>query len=96
MIAALGHAYAIAGMRTEATKILDDLMAPQQTEHYVPPYSVALIHIALGNKQKAFEWMDRAFQERDESFIHLRVDPRLDDLRSDPQFIDLLRRINLV
>ena len=49
----------------------------------------------LGDRVRAFEWLDRAYQERDESFIHLRVDPRLDDLRADPQFVERLRRINL-
>ena len=95
MIAALGHAYAVSGNQAEAGKILRDLTDRPQQQRYVSPYSIALIYAGLGDKQRAFEWLDRAYQERDESFIHLRVDPRLDDLRPDPQFVERLSRINL-
>jgi hypothetical protein len=53
------------------------------------------VHTALAEKDQAFEWLDRAYQERDESFIHLKVDPRLDSLRSDPRLTERLRLINL-
>jgi serine/threonine protein kinase/Tfp pilus assembly protein PilF len=95
MLAALGHALALAGRRTEAEKILADLTAKSASQRYVSPYSIALVYVALGDKQRAFEWLDQAYQERDESFIHLRVDPRLDALRADPQFVERLRRIHL-
>ena len=51
--------------------------------------------IALGEKDLAFEWLDRAYDERDENYIHLKDDPRLDDLRSDPRFAERLRLIRL-
>jgi eukaryotic-like serine/threonine-protein kinase len=95
MQAALAHALALAGRRTEALKIVADLSDGSDKQRYISPYSIALVYVALGDRQQSFEWLDRAYQERDESFIHLRVDPRLDDLRADPQLIERLHRIHL-
>ncbi|MDT4953494.1 MAG: eukaryotic-like serine/threonine-protein kinase [Acidobacteriota bacterium] len=95
MIAALGHAYAVSGRRDEALKIIGQLEAQIALGRYISPYSIALIYIGLGEKDLAFDWLDRAYKERDESYIHLKVDPRLDDLRSDPRFIERLRLIKL-
>jgi hypothetical protein len=52
-----------------------------------------LIHAGLGQNDRAFEWLEKADEERSEYFPWLNVDPRLDSLRSDPRFLDLLRRI---
>jgi eukaryotic-like serine/threonine-protein kinase len=95
MQAALAHALAVGGRRTEALKIVADLTEEPDKQRYISPYSMALVYVGLGDKQQSFDWLDRAYQERDESFIHLRVDPRLDDLRADPQFIERLHRIHL-
>ena len=95
MIAALGHAYAAAGRRDEALKIIEQLKTLIAQQRYVSPYSIALIYAGLGEKDMAFEWLDRAHNERDESYIHLKVDPRLDDLRSDPRFTERLQLIKL-
>jgi serine/threonine protein kinase/Flp pilus assembly protein TadD len=95
MIAALGHAYAVAGRRDDALRILEQLNELVGRQSYVSPYSIALIHAALGDKEQAFEWLERAYRERDESFIHLKVDPRLDHLRDDPRFAEMLRLIKL-
>jgi tetratricopeptide (TPR) repeat protein len=95
MIAALGHAYASSGLRDEALKIIGQLKALIAQQRYVSPYSIALIYAGLGEKDLAFEWLDRAYNERDESYIHLKVDPRLDDLRSDPRFTERLQLIKL-
>ncbi|HEX8847249.1 MAG TPA: protein kinase [Pyrinomonadaceae bacterium] len=95
MIAVLGHAYAASGRRPEALKIIKQLKGLIAGNRYVSPYAVALIYVALGDKEAAFEWLDRAYTERDESYIHLNVDPRLDDLRSDPRFTERLRQIGL-
>jgi serine/threonine protein kinase/Flp pilus assembly protein TadD len=95
MIANLGHVYAVSGRRNEALKIIDELIELISQRSYVSPYSIALIYAGLGDKDRAFEWLDKAYSERDESYIHLKVDPRLDDLRSDPRFTERLRLINL-
>jgi tetratricopeptide (TPR) repeat protein len=95
MIAALGHAFAVAGRRSEALKIIEQLQELINRQSYVSPYSIALIHTGLEERDQAFEWLDRAYRERDESFIHLKVDPRLDTLRSDPRLTERLRLINL-
>ena len=95
MIAALGHAHAAAGRRDEALRIIERLNELVSRQSYVSPYSIALIHAALGEKERAFEWLERAYRERDESFIHLKVDPRLDVLRADPRLTEMLRLIKL-
>ncbi|MDQ2921138.1 MAG: tetratricopeptide repeat protein, partial [Acidobacteriota bacterium] len=95
MLAVLGHAYALAGKKTEATALLEELKSISSSQHYVSPYAVALIYVALNEKDSAFQWLEQAFQERDENFIHLKVDPRLDPIRSDPRFPGLLQRVNL-
>jgi serine/threonine-protein kinase len=95
MIAALGHAYAVMGRRNDALKIVDQLKELISQQRYVSPYSIALIYVGLGEKDMALEWLDRAYEERDESYLHLMVDPRLDALRSDPRYIEKLRMIKL-
>ncbi len=94
MEAALGHAYAAAGKRVEAQRLLDGLKAAAE-RRYVSPYSMAVIYLALGDRVQAFTWLNRAYEERDNWLIYLKVEPRLDPLRSDARFADLLRRIGL-
>jgi hypothetical protein len=62
---------------------------------YVSPLAVALIHTGLGNKDRAFEWLEKAYQDRDTIFINYLRDPQLDGLRSDPRFQNLLARLQL-
>ncbi len=95
MLACLGHAYAIAGKQSEARATIEKLMKVAGPKTYISSYGVSLIYVALGDKDSAFQWLERAYQERDENFIHLKVDPRLDPLRSDARFQELIRRINL-
>ena len=93
VVAALGHTYAAAGKRNEALRILADLNERRKMA-YVSPYDIAVIHVAFGEKDQAFEWLEKAYQERASPIVVLKVDPRLDPLRSDPRFQDLLRRMN--
>jgi tetratricopeptide (TPR) repeat protein len=95
MLAALGHAYVLAGKHNEARSILDQLKQSASAQHYVSPYAVSLIYIALNEKDAAFQSLGQAFQERDENLVHLRVDPRLDPIRSDARFQQLLQQVNL-
>ena len=93
-VAALGHAYAVAGRRVEARNALRRLeeLAKQR---YVSAYARVLIHARLGENARALEWLERAFQERSAWMIKLRIDPRLDPLRGDARFTDMMRRVGL-
>jgi len=95
MLAALGHANALAGKKDVAARILEQVRTITTSQRYVSPYSVALIYVALDEKDAAFDWLERGYNERDENFIHLKVDPRLDSIRSDSHFQNLLQRIHL-
>jgi TolB-like protein/Flp pilus assembly protein TadD len=92
-VAVLGEAYAVAGHSDEAHKILERLKEFSKTR-YVMPYYVARIYSALGKREEAFRWLETGYRERASSMIYLQTDPRLDDLRSDSRFQDLLRRMN--
>jgi len=93
-LAALGHAYAMAGQQAEARKILKELTAVSQRE-YVPLYEIAVLYMGLGEKEQALAKLQAAWQEHSGRLYYLMVDPRLDPLRSDPRFKDFLRRIGL-
>ena len=88
----LGYAYAIAGRRSEADEILGDLET-LSARRYVSPYLRALIYAGLDDKAHAFQWLDKAYEERNEWLVWLKVDPKLDSLRSELRFADLLRRV---
>jgi TolB-like protein/Tfp pilus assembly protein PilF len=92
-IGLLGEAYAAAGCKDQAQKVLDQLMEISKHK-YVTPYIIARIYSALDNKDEAFQWLERAYLEHSVWMVFLRVDPRLDSLRSDARFDDLLRRMN--
>jgi Flp pilus assembly protein TadD len=63
-------------------------------ERYLPPYAMALIYVGLSQPDQAFESLDRAFDMRDVHLAFLPVDPKWDELRSDPRFAALLHRCN--
>ncbi|HSB08948.1 MAG TPA: winged helix-turn-helix domain-containing protein [Blastocatellia bacterium] len=89
----LGHAYAVSGRKPDAERILAEL--GQQKTRYVSPYTVATIYAGLNDKDQAFRWLERAFEERDIWIMNLAVDPQFTPLRSDRRFTDLLKRIGL-
>jgi serine/threonine-protein kinase len=86
--------YALWGKRDEAQRRLDELVRSAKQKH-VDPYNIGVIHASLGNIDEAFRWMDQAYQERSEELLLLKVDPRIDNLRSDPRYLDLLRKLKL-
>ena len=90
----LGYAYALAGRRADAQKVLDQLKELSKRK-YVPAGSIAQIYVAFGEKDKAFEGLEKAYNERSLGFEEIKVNPIFDPLRSDPRFQDLLRRMNL-
>jgi adenylate cyclase len=90
----LGCAYALAGRKADSQKVLDQLTkASKQT--YVPAYQMAYSYVALGEKDKAFEWLEKAYEDRSLGASPFKLNPIFDPLRSDPRFADLLRRMNL-
>jgi TolB-like protein/DNA-binding winged helix-turn-helix (wHTH) protein len=93
-IAGLAHAYVAAGRRTEAEKILRQLQI-RSTTNYVSPYMSGVIYAGLGDKDKAFEFLEKAYKEKSPDLAYfIKADLRIDPLRSDPRFQNLLRRMN--
>ncbi len=92
MIAGTGHAYANAGNHAEASHALREL-DQISTRRYVPPYWQSLIYVALGAADLAIESLQSAFERRDVWLLWLKVDPRLDPLRRDRRFDNLLRDV---
>ena len=92
-LAQLGRAYALAGNRREVMKILNE-MKELSKERYVSAESIAVVYASLGERDQAFEWLDKSFKQGD-SHNGLKVDPQWDSLRSDPRFAQLLRRVGL-
>ncbi len=92
-LALLGQAYARAGQRDEAQKILARL-TEEAKSRYVSAYSVALMFIGLGDKEQAMDALERAFREgAGNDIISIKVDPILDDLRGQPRFEALAQKI---
>jgi serine/threonine protein kinase/Flp pilus assembly protein TadD len=94
VVSSLGYAYAAAGQRGDAQRVLEELQALSQ-KRYVLPYFVAAIHTGLGDKDQAFAWLEKAYEERHPGLVLINIDPRFDSLRSDPRFGDLLRRLGV-
>lgn len=95
-LAELGHAYAIAGRKKEAKRVLEELIE-RSKRSYVCPYNIAEVFVGLGEKQQAMAWLEKGLDDRSASafMTFLNDDPELDSLHSDPRFTDLVRRIGL-
>lgn len=93
-ISALACAYARAGKRNEAEAILNELLQRAEQE-YIQPALIATIYAALGENDSAFEWLEKAFEDKHGFLIYLNVEPAFDSLRTDPRFTDLLERMRL-
>jgi tetratricopeptide (TPR) repeat protein len=94
MVALLGHALAVAGRRDAALAVLEELDERAKQE-YVPAFYSVLIYLGLDDKDQAFKWLDRAYEERSTHLVWLKVDPIFDGLRADDRFTDLMRRMGL-
>lgn len=91
--ASQAHAYGLAGRRGEAMKLIEELK--NLAEHrYVSGYDFALAYSGLGDNDAVVAWLEKAFEERAPRLVFVNVQPRLDMLRSDQRFHDLLRRVN--
>lgn len=94
MTATLGYIYAVSGELQEARKILTELTELSKRQFF-SPYHIGLIHVALGEKDEAFVWLEQSFEAKEDAVVSFKQNPRLDPLRSDPRFADLVRRIGL-
>jgi len=93
--AALAHAFVVIGKKAEAEKILHDFERKSKSAH-VSPYLMATMYASLGDKDRAFEFLEKAYQERSLGLTEdLKADLRIDNLRSDPRFQNLLARVGL-
>jgi len=94
MLAALAHGYAVSGRKDDAMKLLDKLKE-QSKDKYVPSYELAVIYLALEDKDRALKWLEKAYEERSSYLAYIKIDPRIDNLRSDPRLKELLKRMGL-
>jgi pentatricopeptide repeat protein len=94
VLGVLVRAYAHAGRRAEALRILEELHRRRKAG-YVPPAAFLNAYLGLGDTEEAFTWMERAAKERSNILQFLKVHPFFDSLRGDPRFAVYLRRANL-
>jgi tetratricopeptide (TPR) repeat protein len=94
VLALLGDVYAVSGRKDEAVKILDQLKRLSK-QRFVYAYGVALVYVGLGDKDQAFQWLEKSLQDHEARINRLKVDPLFDSVRSDPRYADLIRRIGL-
>ncbi|HZM99631.1 MAG TPA: tetratricopeptide repeat protein [Pyrinomonadaceae bacterium] len=90
----LGLAYGLGGHEAEARKVLNELLKLNEGR-YVTPAALVNVYIGLGDKEQAFVWLEKAYQERSNFLAFLKVFPIVDPLRSDPRFDELTRRVGL-
>jgi tetratricopeptide (TPR) repeat protein len=90
--ACLGRAYALAGLRDKAEAIIDSLKA-QSARRYVSAYVLALTTQALGSADDTLAWLEKAYEDHDEFLCWIKVDPRLNSLRNDSRYFDLVNRV---
>jgi len=93
-VASLGMVLGESGRKREAKKLLEELQE-RSKQGYISPCLIALVHIGLGNRDQAIKSLEQGYTDRDQGMMYLKVDPEMDDLRSDPRFQDLLRRVGL-
>jgi tetratricopeptide (TPR) repeat protein len=94
VMSALGYAYAVAGDRDAAQRVIEELHQQSQAS-YVSPYFFAVIDGALGENDQAFNLLDRAYDDRSFFIAWLKVEPMVNPLRTDPRFTDLLKKVGL-
>jgi TolB-like protein/thioredoxin-like negative regulator of GroEL len=90
----IGHVYAVSGDKRSAEKVIAELQE-KSTHRHVNQYEVALIYVGLAQNDQAFKALERAFREHSDMLVYLNVDPRLDSIRSDSRFADLMRRVGV-
>ena len=89
----LGYAYGVAGRRADALAILEELRGMSVRKH-VPPPHFAVVYIGMGDKNRAFDWLNKGFRERSYEMALIKTDPRFDSLRDDARFRELIKAMS--
>ena len=92
-LSALAHAEALSGHHAAANKLLAQLEGPSKKQ-YVSPYYIAIVYLGLGKNELAMNWLEKAYTDRSNGLVFLKVEPELDPLRTNPHFITLQNRLN--
>jgi serine/threonine-protein kinase len=93
-VAEMAYAYAASGQRGKAKKLLDDLLITSK-QRYVSPYYLALVHLGLGEVERAVTLLEKAFDHRTSELMFIKQEPMFQSLRPNPRFNELVRRIRL-
>jgi TolB-like protein/Flp pilus assembly protein TadD len=93
-MASLGYAYGVSGRPREARKVLADLQAASKG-HYVAAFDMAVVFAGIGDTDNAFQWLEKAYADRESQMAFINVTRRLDPVRSDPRFTKLLHKMGL-
>jgi tetratricopeptide (TPR) repeat protein len=94
MHAALGRTFALSGKQDEAKQILNELQ-DRTDQRYDSPFDLASLYLALGDRERGFEWLTKAFQDRCFEILSIKADPRFDPFREDPAFERLVVQLGL-
>lgn len=94
MVGFLGFAYAVSGRRVEALEVIEQLQQIR-AQRYLPAYYTAIVYAGLGEKEEAFTWLEKAYEERNGPLAMLNNDKTVGSLRSDARYTDLVTRIGL-
>jgi TolB-like protein/DNA-binding winged helix-turn-helix (wHTH) protein/Tfp pilus assembly protein PilF len=93
MVSALANAYGRSGNKPEAEKLLSQLAA-ESNRQYVSPYYFAVAYVGLGQNETAMDWLERAYADRSNGLVFLKMEPALDSLRQEPRFLALQHKLN--
>ncbi len=94
MAGALGHAYALSGRKDRAQNVIAELKQLSR-RRYVAPFEIAVVYVGLGDKDRTFEWLEKAYRDHSPWLNFLKVDPRFDSLHGDSRYRDLRQRMGL-
>jgi TolB-like protein/class 3 adenylate cyclase/Tfp pilus assembly protein PilF len=89
-----GYVSVLSGNTAKGRAVLQELKS-LESQRYVPPSNLALLSYVLGEKDEAFSWLEKAYQDRDIRLCRLKVDSKWDSMRSEPRFVEILKRIGL-
>jgi|SRR5580704_8042558 TolB-like protein/DNA-binding winged helix-turn-helix (wHTH) protein/tetratricopeptide (TPR) repeat protein len=95
MLSALGYVFARSGKKAEAEELLSGLVSQSKTK-YVSPYYFAVVYVGLGENERAMDWLEKAYADRSNGLVFMKVEPELDPLRSNPRFLALQQKLNFL